>query len=254
MDELIGDALPPNPTEWADTCCTAIKTQNREAALTCLELWDQSASLVLWDRQIPPIGTTNVLLTAMRHGFPLMVKKIIRRMPLPDMVPWRKLIECAVSNCHSTAMLQFLEIEFLSAPNNMGNLRVRWHMAIEEVTGTMIPIAVERGDCLAVRIYLRLSPSQTFNASVIIGYKTSPDLLWVVMSQQFKVSKGDGVWSINAREEALQCLAAVATSQHLRHPPITRAMARAFINRGSRELALSHAKKAGTGKFSPICS
>lgn len=243
---------PLDAAEWVPACCTAIANQNREAALTCLELWDGTTV---------PHSLTNVLRAAIKHGFLLIVKKVVRRTPSPDMVPWRELIACAVSDCRSTALLQFLKIEFLSAPRKENNSRELWRRVTKDVARTALPAAVGKGNCLVARICLRLSPLLALDSSAIIKCKTSPDMLWIIMAKLFEVSEGTTVWAITTREESLRRLdAVVSVKNQSARSPTTRAMAQLLIKhalvtfspfgmvaRGSCEFVLSLKEKYGVG-------
>lgn len=242
------NALPWDSAEWVPACCAAIAKQDRETALTCLELWDGTTV---------PHSPVKVLLTALKHEFMSIAKKILRRVPSPR-IPWKQLITCAVADCRSTAVLQFLKSEFLLARHDEHNSRKLWRRSTEDIAPLILTNAAAKKDCFVMRMCLRLSPLLTLASSVIIKHNTSPDMLWLIMSKLFEVSKGTSVQAIATREVSLRHLDAVAFSRQNERSPTTRAMARIFIKRalvtfppssmvarGSRDFILSLKNKYG---------
>lgn len=217
-DTYLNAKYPWDPTGWALACCAAITNKDRETAMTCLEMWDgltDSGCL------------TDVLLAAMFHGFLLIAKKIIRRRPYRDVVLWHKLIACAAADCRSTAMLHFLEIEFLRKENNSLEF---WRRTTKDVADITLHTVADHGDCLAVRICLRINPVFALRPSVIVRHATSPNLLWMLTSRLFEASEGTTALAVATREECLQHLETIASTASLRSPT-TRAMARTLIRR-----------------------
>lgn len=233
-DGYLNAKFPWNPTNWVTACCAAIEVQDRETALTCLELWDGADD---------PCGPLNVSLTAMKHGQFIIVKKILRRAQkmrrgkyvISYVVRWRELIKCAVLTCRSTAALKFIETEFLLNGYNGSNPGKSWRSAIESFAKLTVRDAVERGDRWLVATCLGLSPSLAPDSSVIVVYQPPPDVLWVIMSRLFDASEGQSLLALEKRKKDLRNLHTIASRNNyhsLTVNPPTRAMARILIKRG----------------------
>lgn len=230
-DAYLNEKYPWDPTGWVTACCAAIEDQDRETALTCLELWDGVT------------GSLNVLLAGMKYGFLLIVKKIIRHVlglpyvkhAMPYAVPWEELIECAVLTCRSIAVLKFIETEFLSDSHDGRDPRLIWCQAIEDFARITITDAVEKGDRWLAATCLELSPSLALDPSLIVAYRPPADLLWVIMSKIFNESKGRSFSALKMRQKSLRNLETITLfnkCRKLNANPTSRAMARIFIKRG----------------------
>lgn len=209
---------------WVVACCCAIEKGNREAALTWLETWDGG---------IDP-DPMLVVYSALKNNFPLIAKKIFRFVTFSARVLWFQLVQLAILEYQSTAVLSFLKTEMLASPSALKkpDADALWRRMLDSAVRSILIEAVRGEKRRAIRLCFRLSTLRP-NAAALTSVNGPPDLIWLLASRALSLSKGiateDPATVFNTVDKIdlfLSHLTSFANKKNTARSHATRAMAR----------------------------
>jgi hypothetical protein len=226
-------------------CRDAIKRGDGEGARMWLAVWETSPFVCLHPT------TTAMASAALMHDLPSLAMRIIHNAGAGE-VEWPKLIKCSINECHSPAIFCWLRSEFKLANKTM------WNFEVDAAHRLALRQAVRDNDCLAIRIWMRVSAVPPFVEDPRSAIDSS-DLLWLLTHHFFTLmnERVEGPWTqTGGIVEALvhiaeRCAEPVfLTPQPDRHS-VSRAMAIVLLGYIAKRQSDSALRKSRRIKFGP---